>query len=78
MMYLINAKPYKDIVKNRLETFNEFVIFFVAYLLFGFTDWMQKLEFRIILGSVMIYTIILDIFVNFSLMGYEIFKLKRR
>jgi hypothetical protein len=70
MMYLIHAKPFKDINLNRLETFNEFMIFTVSYLLFGFTDWMQKLEYKILLGTFMIYIILIDVVVNLSMMGY--------
>ena len=41
IIFMINIDPHIDVVKRRVEIFNEFVILIVSYHLFTFTNFVE-------------------------------------
>ena len=64
--YLLHAKPFEEPGVNKIELFNEFVIFFLSYLFLCFSDWVSDPALKTKVGAFFIYVIFFNVFVNLS------------
>jgi hypothetical protein len=70
LAYMISTHPFEDYQANRMETFNDGVIFFLSYVFFAFSDWIEDIEVKNLMANVFLYAIFFNIFVNLSNIVY--------
>ena len=68
MCYTAHVRPYKELIQNVQEVFNECTVLIAAYHLFGFTEWIFDMERRMELGWSLIAIIILNVCFNFTIL----------
>jgi hypothetical protein len=73
LIYIIDAKPHKDIKQGRVELFNELTVSVAVYWLFIFTDLCNDSTRRYQAGWAKILLILTNLLVNVTIMMIETF-----
>lgn len=74
MSHTAYVLPYKQSIQNYQEVLNEITVIVASYHLFCFTEWIYDFERRFELGWSLICTIVLNVFVNVSILVFYLLK----
>ena len=73
LLYLLHAKPHKDIKQGKVEIFNELTVSVAVYWLFIFTDLCNDSTRRYQAGWAKVLLILTNLLVNVTIMLIETF-----
>lgn len=72
MSHTAYVLPYKQTIQNYQEVINEVTVLISAYHLFCFTEWIYDFERRFELGWSLIFTILLNVLVNLTILCFYV------
>jgi hypothetical protein len=78
LMYLYHTSPWLSRDSNQIEILNELSILLSSYLIMGFSDWQPEPSVKYDIGGMLIVLILLNVTVNLTLIGFKIYKLRRK
>jgi len=67
----LNTKPMQSKLMNFMEIINEFAVYLTCFVIFFFSEWIEDVELRYILGFVYLPCITFIIVVNLACVLYD-------
>ena len=68
MSYTAYVLPYKSLVQNTQEVFNEWTVLVACYHLFTFTEWVDDLHVQFQLGWSLLAVIVINVLINVAIL----------